>query len=414
MKIKKIKKIKSDIVYDLEIEDNHNFFANNVLVHNCNMVRGLMKKLGKADKKKEDLDSWDSIIERFEVEAVKHGLTHREAKSIANDMLQMSSYSFNKSHAVAYTYIAAMSLYMTHYFRKYFYSSIIQYETEKENNLLGVLRTTAKKGFKIVPPEVNTSKENVSPKGNKIYYGLSNIKQVGEKAVNAIIENRPYNSFFDFLRVAKENGKVINKKVISALIYAGAFEEIEKNLNTKQLLSAFEKYNENKKSIKVDEKLEIIWNEAISDIEKIPGLKFSIEEKRENEKKYFGVNFFTSAFPEKLLKVFSDYYSKGILKESFYEITESSMKIPVYITGMRIFNDRNGNEMAFITIEDTTGVEVKIPIFQNFWGVLKDTFKNGSIFLLNLYKNDEGQVMFGRKEWTRSEKVMKSFVKKVI
>lgn len=412
MKIKSIKKIKKENVYDLEITDNHNFFANGICVHNC--VRGLMKKLGKADKKKEDLDAWDNIIERFEVEAVKHGLTHREAKTIADDMLQMSSYSFNKSHAVAYTYIAVMSLYMTHYFRKYFYSSILQYETEKENNLLSVLRTTTKKGYRIVPPEINTSKEKISPKGNKIYYGLSNIKQVGEKAVNVILENRAYDNFFDFLRTAKENGRIINKKVISALIYAGAFDEIERDLNTKQLISAYEKYNEDKKSIKVDEKLEIIWNEAVNNIKNIPGLKFSMEEKRENEKKYFGVNFFTSAFPEKLLKVFNDYYSKGILKESFYDITESSMKIPVYISGMRIFNDRNGNEMAFITAEDTTGVEEKIPIFQNLWGVLKDIFKGGSIFLLNLYKNDEEQIMFGRKEWTRSEKVMKNFVKKVM
>lgn len=55
---------------------------------------------------------------------------------------------------------------------------------------------------------------------------------------------------FWFLRTAKENGRIINKKVISALIYAGAFDEIERDLNTKQLISAYEKYNEDKKVLR--------------------------------------------------------------------------------------------------------------------------------------------------------------------
>jgi len=59
-------------------------------------IRGLMKKLGKAEKKKSDLDKWDKVIEKFTEGAQKNGITIRDAKMVASDLLKMASYNFNK------------------------------------------------------------------------------------------------------------------------------------------------------------------------------------------------------------------------------------------------------------------------------------------------------------------------------
>ena len=61
MKIKKIKKIEhSDNVYNLRIEDNHNYFVNNLCVSNCHQSKAksylkiLEIRLGKLDEKMTD------------------------------------------------------------------------------------------------------------------------------------------------------------------------------------------------------------------------------------------------------------------------------------------------------------------------------------------------------------------------
>jgi len=61
-----------------------------------NDIRGLMKKLGKADRSEEDLKKWEKAVKKFVKGAIKNGLTEQEAEFVAQDLLAMSSYSFNK------------------------------------------------------------------------------------------------------------------------------------------------------------------------------------------------------------------------------------------------------------------------------------------------------------------------------
>ena len=95
-----------------------------------NFARGLLKKLGKAKKKQEDLDAWKNLVETIKEEA-KDKLTKTEIDEITQDMLTLSAYSFNKSHAAAYTYVACETLYMTYYFKPYFWAAALTYDASK-------------------------------------------------------------------------------------------------------------------------------------------------------------------------------------------------------------------------------------------------------------------------------------------
>ena len=146
-------------------------------------VRSLMKKLGKAEKKKEDLDAWDVVVKRFEKGAIEKNIKTVDAKNITEDLLKMASYSFNKSHSTSYTYISIMTLYLSFYFRKYFYSSTLTYEVSRDKYLNDRIKSIKNQGFEVLPPDINESKLNICPVGNnKLIFGLSNIKYVGGKA----------------------------------------------------------------------------------------------------------------------------------------------------------------------------------------------------------------------------------------
>jgi DNA polymerase-3 subunit alpha len=83
-------------------------------------------------------------------------------------------------------------------------------------------------GIKVLPPDVNESDANFTPRGTDIRFGLSAIRNVGENVVASIIETRRskgrFIDFADFLR--KVEPVACNKKVVESLIKAGAFDSL--------------------------------------------------------------------------------------------------------------------------------------------------------------------------------------------
>lgn len=416
MKIKKIRKIKTGVVYDLGIKDNHNFFANGVLVHNCNEIRGLMKKLGKIEKKKEDLDAWDVVIERFQKGAEEKGISKRDAKKIADDLLKMSSYNFNKSHSTAYTYIAIMTLYLSFYFRKYFYSSVLHYEVGRDKYLLDRLRAVKMQGFKILPPDIHKSSQFIAPvKGsdNELIFGLEDVKHVGENPAKVFIDNRPYKDFIDFY--LKIQGNRVTIRAIRALISIGAFDEMYPD--RKKLLTKVNRFWEEKKSIKVEEKLRFLWSKIDKAVDSIPGLETTRDDLRDYEKEYLGFNFFVTPFSEEFMEKIYLLQKRGLAEPGFADVSVGSAKVPCIVNSMRVFNDRNGKEMAFIEIEDYTGDRISIPIFQSLWCHVSNFFVQGKVHMINLYldKKQDGteQIMFGKKGFNIPASTIQRFVKRL-
>ena len=108
----------------------------------ANEVRSLMKKLGKLVKDPKDVEKWNKQVERFTASAIQNGLTKQDAERLAEDMVKFSGYSFNKSHATSYTLIAVITLYLSFYFRKYFYSALLSYNmTKDESDILSAVNS---------------------------------------------------------------------------------------------------------------------------------------------------------------------------------------------------------------------------------------------------------------------------------
>jgi DNA polymerase III subunit alpha len=411
MKIKTIRKINAEDVYDLEIEDNHNFFANGILVHNC--VRGLMKKLGKLDKDPEDVKKWDKVLKKFKNGAEKNGISENEAQNIADDLLKMSGYSFNLSHSTAYTYIAVMTLYLSHYFRKYFYSAVLEYEVDRDKYLVERLVTVKNHGFKILPPDINKSKRTISPgEGNEIIFGLQDIKNVGENAARKIVEEQPFTDFFDY--IMRTRSRQVTSATTKNLIKIGAFDKLI-NKERKKYLQAFTNFWEKKGTSKVREKLELKWKEALNNASNIPFIETKENDFIEYEKEVMGFNFFSSPFTEKRMKALETLHKRGIVYFDFEEVTPISKKLPVSINDMRIIKDKNGNEMAFVEMEDPKGSVQSVPVFSSYWKVIgpKILSAKGKIILVNVFRDNNDKFLFGQKGFVSEQSKILRMVKEM-
>jgi len=377
-------------------------------LENTNKIRGLMKKLGKKEQKKEDLDEWNANVEKFKKNAVeKEGLTEEEAEIIAVDLLKMSSYNFNRSHAVSYTYVGIQTLYLSHYFKPYFYSAILA--TKTDIDLVNYLNQMKAQGLTILPPDINKSKARFSPLDNKtILYGLTDIKFIGDKPTEKILLNRPYNSLFDF--IFKTRSREITSRVINALISVGCFDWYDHN--RKKLLTIFEEFWEKKKTIKIEEKLKFLWEEIEKRYNNIPFPSFDNNELVALEKEFYGFRFFTSPFSDTVINGLYRAYGDGLIYLTFADVEERiSKKIPLVIEDVRAFKDKNGNEMAFVSVSDIHDNNKSIPVFQSYWKYVKEYFVKGSINLMNVYNDEKGNPIFGSTRKLQEEIIIRKLIK---
>src|SRR5207245_5687938 len=83
-------------------------------------------------------------------------------------------------------------------------------------------------GIKVLPPDVNESDADFTPRGTDVRFGLAAVRNVGANVVASIASTRQekgrFTGFYDFLR--KVDAVVCNKKVVDTLIQAGAFDSL--------------------------------------------------------------------------------------------------------------------------------------------------------------------------------------------
>lgn len=173
--------------------------------------------------------------------ALVNGYTEKEMKDYFELIQGYSSYLFNKSHAVAYSFISMLTTWLKLYHPVEFYSAFLSMQATED--LLRYIPMIRKEGIDVKVPDVNISNTDFTPDGSNILFGLGSIKGVGESSIPAIIENRPYSSLEDALN--KIGKKSFNKRVGEALIMAGAFDTYKNNRN--ELLNEFHEIRKDKK-----------------------------------------------------------------------------------------------------------------------------------------------------------------------
>lgn len=165
--------------------------------------------------------------------AITNGYTADEMNYYFDYISGFSSYAFNKSHAVAYSFMSMLTTWLKIYYPVQFYSAFLSMQAVED--LLRYIPMIRKEGIDVKVPEINSSDIDFTPNGNSILFGLGSIKGVGDSSIPEIVNNRPYSSLEDiFNKVPK---KAFNKRVGEVLIKSGALDIF--NTNRYELLNEF-------------------------------------------------------------------------------------------------------------------------------------------------------------------------------
>ena len=184
----------------------------------------MRRAMGKKDKK-----LMDELSLKFVSGAQKNEISKKKAEEIYALIEKFAQYGFNKSHSTAYAYIAYQTAWLKTYHAPEFMSANLTSEMSTIDRIVTLINECKKLKIEVKSPDVNVSYTQFYPVDeNTISYGLNAIKNVGEKALQSIIENReeegPFKSIFDFC--SRIDQQKVNKRVLESLIKSGAMDSL--------------------------------------------------------------------------------------------------------------------------------------------------------------------------------------------
>ncbi len=315
-----------------------------------------------------------SVMEKMRSEFIEGAKENDVNEKIANEiydlLIKFASYGFNKSHSAAYAYIAYQTGYLKAYFPAEFMAANLTSERGEIKRVVELVSEAKKLDIEVIPPDVNTGTEYFSVIDGKITYGLSALKSIGGKAAAEIVrareEGEPFTSIFDL--TSRMDLRVVNRKTLEALIYAGAMDSLEGNRSQKFhaidiALKYGQRFQEEKEAAQVSlfgaATGQVVMNEPV--LEEIP--EWNEQMKLEKEKEFIG--FYLTGHP---LEPFRDEL-EAISNEYYLDDKEAQMpeiiRVGGIISDFILRYDKNNNQYAKFHFESLTH-EFDVLAFKSF------------------------------------------------
>ena len=191
----------------------------------ADMMRRAMGK-----KKREEMALHE---EKFIEGAVARNIKREKAEEVFHLMAQFADYGFNRSHSVAYAYLAYQTAYLKAHYSAYFYAAVLSNEAQDTTKVYKYSNELRSSGLKLLPPDINESDADFTPLDNAVRFGLSAIKGIGTASVQQIIEarqNGKFSTLYDF--TSRLDQGAINRRGLESLVTAGAFDSLMPNGET--------------------------------------------------------------------------------------------------------------------------------------------------------------------------------------
>lgn len=178
-------------------------------------------------KKKENIINEEK--EKFINKSLKRGYKLDVVLKIYDLIVKFANYGFNKSHSVAYAYIAYQMAYLKFKYPEYFIIEMINgKDSDKIRDSISFLKS---KGFRIIKPDINLSKNGFYVRNKDVMMPFIQVKGINEDVANKIIEVRDigFKDIFDF---AYKTRDFINEDIFKKLVKAGLFDTFMINRHT--------------------------------------------------------------------------------------------------------------------------------------------------------------------------------------
>ena len=184
-----------------------------------NKLRKLLTKKGTE----KGVEEKESIRARFIEGCADKSIDRESAEGLWRNFEYFSGYGFNKSHAVAYSILSFQCAWLLNYYPECWTAAFLDKEPESRKE--AAISLAQKHGFNIKNININTSTAQweIDEDGKTLIQPFSSIKGLGDKAVEQIINNRPYNTVEELLFGAKTK---LNKKSLDVLCRSGALDSL--------------------------------------------------------------------------------------------------------------------------------------------------------------------------------------------
>ncbi len=322
--------------------------------------------------------------------SVKNGIDKKTAEDIFDLINYFAGYGFNKSHSVSYAFLSYQTAYLKAHYPVEYMAALLTSVMQNTDKVVKYIKECQNIGLKILPPDINESLIDFTVVDRKtIRFGLAAVKNVGKAAVENIIKERNKNGLFtslvDFCR--RVDLKIINRRVIESLIKCGAFDSTK--ASRAQLLSILEKSIQIAQNLQREKRngqasLFVLKNEGIinNNLDTLPVTElkeFTDQELLTMEKETLG--FYLSHHPlqdyQDKLKNFINTTSAHLEKFS----DKSHVILGGVITSIRRKATKNGNVMAYFTLEDLEGT-IDIIVFPKTFEEFKEILKEENVVIV--------------------------------
>jgi len=199
----------------------------------CTELGGM--SMAEADKvrkiigKKKDAKEFDQFKDQF-VKGASNFLRPEAAEELWHDFEAHAGYSFNKSHAVAYSTLSYWTAWLKYYYPIEFMYSLLKNESDKDARTEYLIEAK-RMGIPVRLPHVNDSDIDFKIEGKGIRFGLSAIKFISDNIASKYIDARPFASYKELEEFTFGKGNGVNSRALQALRLIGAatFEDNPRN-----------------------------------------------------------------------------------------------------------------------------------------------------------------------------------------
>lgn len=206
-------------------------------VHLGGMSMSEADKVRKIIGKKKDAKEFDEFKDRFVAGASKF-ISPNQALDLWHDFEAHAGYSFNKSHAVAYSTLSYWTAWLKYHYPLEFMYSLLKNEKDKDARTEYLIEAK-RMGISVKLPHINDSDIDFKIEGKGIRFGLSSIKFISDKIAERYMSARPFNSYEELEKFTFTKGNGVNSRALQALRAIGAAtfkdnprneEEVRENL----------------------------------------------------------------------------------------------------------------------------------------------------------------------------------------
>lgn len=310
---------------------------------------------------KKDVDLMVRQREKFIAGAVARRVPKARAEKIFDLMAQFAGYGFNKSHAAAYAVLAYQTAYLKANYPVEFMAALLTSEMGNTDKTVRHIEECRQMAIEILPPDVNESARNFRVVEDKLRFGLVAVKNLGETAIQSILNARltggKFTSLHDFCE--RVDLRLVNKRVIESLIKCGAFDSLGDRRS--QLMASVDQAIDAASAVQRDRAkgqgslLEMLG--GVASQMKPPQLhdmpEWSHAQRLTAEREILG--FYITGHPLSEYEVLCKRYATAASDELSSLRDKATVNLCGIITAVKEIATKSGDRMAFVTLEDLRG-----------------------------------------------------------